>query len=1366
MTLERIAEPAGAWKAAVEVLVRAADATDALEAKKSLLFRVARMEDAEIGDRAAAEAAYRKVLELNPEDDIAQIGIEELKRASGDAEALVEILLEKVEGEQDASERASTLREIGQLYEDKLESPDNAFVAYVQALADDPRDERTAREIERLATTPERWNEAMTTLSEALEHHIEPGDKAHLYTLMGRWYADKLSRPDFAIGCYGQALGLDPQDDGAYDGIVALYEKAQSWQELVQILLRRADTTGNPARARDFRVEAADLMRRKLSDADRALEMFRAVLVDDPAHPKAAAALEEMLADRGEWKELVALVEERAKAERGEAKVAALAHIAELYEDRLDDVDQAAARYEQALVIDPRHLPSLKGLERAYAKAGKYRELRANLEAQLGVMATPRQKIGLLERIGALQEEEFVDHAKAAEAFEQIVAVELGHEAANTALERLYRHLQRFDDLADTLDRHAKATEDDKRKIDLLMQAVRVMMVEVGAPERAMQFCERVLAIEPEHTEALDQMARLQASTGDATAAVLAVERLADSEKDTKKRAELWVRAGRLLEDAGDKDRAIERYKQALDADAENATAASALRAIYTGRGDDHGAAELLLREIDVTEGSIRKASLYAELGELYQGRLEEPAKAHEAYRKALDLDPTCTPAARGLGDMAYDEGDIREAVKLYEPLLARTSEMPPPIARDVSLRTGDAFQRLGQFDKAQRAFLNAKAFAKNDRGVLERVAELTFESGEPDEAAELYRDILERFRAELSAGERGHVLYRVAEATRRAGHGEEAIPLFNEAAQLRPEDPLPFAGLAQVYEEQGKWEQVVRTVRRRMEQAEDEERFDLLVKAGDVLLEKLGDRAKASKSYVAALEIRADDRNLLTKLMGVYSESKDWSRLVEVILRIAELVDDPKQLGKYYVTAASIAHEELGRLDEAADYYQQALEHDASLERAFRGLVKAFGQKQDWQKLVDAYRQHLDRVAKTAPPERRAELWDALADVLLNRLDAKGEAAEAFEHAQQLDPDSRHRTEQLAAIYATDSKRYFQKATHAHQQLLQMSPFRIESYQALRRLYTEMKRPDEAWCTCQTLRVLSMADPEEEAFFKKHRSRTAAAAQEFFTEEIWFNHVIHPEQDPLLSGIFATIAPAVMATRSQPLASFNLDASKKRDPENDPSPMAQTLHYAAGVTQIKLPDVYHRADDAGGLSILYTDPPAVGLGQGALAGGPAQALAFVAGRHLSYFRPGHYLRHLVPTGSGLRAWLLAAIKTAVPQFPVPPDLTGSVQEHLGAFQKHILGPQLDQLHSLVQKLLAAAPELDMKRWVAAIDLTADRVGFILSNDLEITSAVIKASPEDAAAVPQKERLKELYLYSVSDAYLQLRHKLGLAIGE
>ena len=176
------------------------------------------------------------------------------------------------------------------------------------------------------------------------------------------------------------------------------------------------------------------------------------------------------------------------------------------------------------------------------------------------------------------------------------------------------------------------------------------------------------------------------------------------------------------------------------------------------------------------------------------------------------------------------------------------------------------------------------------------------------------------------------------------------------------------------------------------------------------------------------------------------------------------------------------------------------------------------------------------------------------------------------------------------------------------------------------------------------------------------------------------------------------------------------------------------------------------------------TEDPSIGLGKAALAGGPAQALAFLGGRHLSYFRNGHVTRWLVSTGSALRAWLLASIQHSQPKFPVPAALATQVSECLTVLRKRLHGREADQLHSLVQKLLSAAPELDMKRWMAAVDLTADRVGFILGNDLETASAVIKASPADASVVGQKERLKELYLYSVSESYLELRQKLGVSI--
>ncbi|MCB9601790.1 MAG: tetratricopeptide repeat protein [Sandaracinus sp.] len=1359
--VEEIVAPADAWEKAATLFTEVAEKTDDVEAKKALLFRAARVQAAEIRDREGAAKSFRAILDLDASDAIARSGLEELKRESSDHDGLAELLLERLELIEEADERARVLREIGALYEERLDDPENALVAYAQALSDDPDDEKTARAIERICGNDSaRWGTVLESLNESVQELGEDPAAVGLYVRLGRWYGDQLQRPDFALPCFGKAIELDPTCDAAYEGSIALFERAKSWPELVQVLESRAAATTNPASARDYRAQAADVVLRRLSDQDRAVSMFEAILADDPAHPTALDALATLHRQREEWAQLAELLQRRARLAQGSSKIDALLELAEIYDDRLSRTDDAIVQYEAVLAIEPRSLDSLKGLERIFARTSNYPRLLDVLHQELDLIVTPRQKVGVLEHIGAIQEEELLDGDAAIATYEQVVALDPGHEGANPALTRLYRQKGRYDDLVATLERHARASEDSLRKTELLLQAAKTLLVDVGAPDRAIAFAERVLAVSPDHAEALGLVARLRAQTGDATAAVEAVERLAEGESDPKKKAERLVEAAKMLEEAGDRDRAIERYKRALDVD-ETSGAAEALRRLYASRGDAHGAAELLLREIEVAEGKSRKAELHAELGHLYQGRLEDPTRARSAFEKALELDPTCTPAARGLGDLAFAAGDFAEAAEKYEPLLARTSQMTPENAKAVSLRCGEAFGKLGEWGKAQRAYTNAKAYAPDDRVVLERLADATYAAEEWDEAAELYRGFLADHGASLEPGDRGQCVFRQGDALRRAGELDDAKKLLLEAAELRPEDPAPLRSLRDLHATKKEWNDVVRVLRERMEHAGDDERFELLVEVGDVFLKELSDREKASKSFVAALEIIPDDRNLLTKLMGVYSETKDWSRLVEVILRIAELVDEPGQQAKYYLTAASIAKGELSRVEEAADYYAQALENDPSLEKAFTGLVACLEQAERWEDLAEAYQGQLERRAG-ASPEERAKLWDAIGAIYEEKLEDAVKATEAYEQAQELDPESRRRLEKLADIFGADPKRFFRKAVDAHAQLLKTSPYRMESYRALRELYTEAKRADESWCVCQALKSLAMAGPDEEGFFKKHRSKHPAAAQQFFDEDVWFNHVTHPDQDPLLTGIFAAITPAVIATRSQGLAAYNLSASQKRDPENDESVMVRTLHYVAGVTQIGLPDVYYLSEDGGGLSVIFADPPAVGLGKAALAGGPAQALAFVAARQLAYFRPGHYLRHLVPSGSGLRAWLLAAIKLATPQFPVPGSLRDKVDEHLAALRQHLPSSAQSEVTTLVTRLLAAAPELDMKRWVTAVDMTADRVGFVMSNDLEIAVALVKASPDDPAT--QKERLKELYLYAVSPEYLQLRQKLGITI--
>jgi len=84
-------------------------------------------------------------------------------------------------------------------------------------------------------------------------------------------------------------------------------------------------------------------------------------------------------------------------------------------------------------------------------------------------------------------------------------------------------------------------------------------------------------------------------------------------------------------------------------------------------------------------------------------------------------------------------------------------------------------------------------------------------------------------------------------------------------------------------------------------------------------------------------------------------------------------------------------------------------------------------------------------------------------------------------------------------------------------------------------------------------------------------------------------------------------------------------------------------------------------------------------------------------------------------------------------------------------------------LASAVSKLLQAGSQLDLKKWVASIDLTADRAGFLLAHDLQLATEVIRAT-EDAASIPTKERMKEIVLFSVSEDYFAIREKLGISV--
>lgn len=1369
LALEDAARDAAVAARIAETFLEAATRLPADDAKKpivkGLLFRGGRLYERFEGHQEDAERAYAALVSVDPDDHAAFARLDEVRKQLGKHDELVESLLERAERAPTPAARGELLRSIGKLYDEVIGDREQALVAATQALCADPLTAAHAAEVERLAgPSAAAWADVVAAASEATSGDLPEDAKNALFIRLGDWYENRTGRPDLALACFQAVLATDPANEEAQGGLAALYKKAQQWSELGSLLLSRGRSAADRAKGREWLCDAASILEQHLGNTAGARDLYEEVLASDPTHPRALELLARRYDESGEHAALARLLESQAELLRGEDRRKMLARIAELYEVHLGD-EEATRRYLALLDEEPTNTDALRGLDRLYSKNGRFHDLLANLEQQLKVATTPRQKVALWERMAGIYDEEFIDHERAASALEEVIDIDPTHEDALASLGRHYRATNRWEDLITLYDRQLAIVGDPARKLEIALSKARALEDPLGATERAIGAYEDARALAPEHAGVLEALVRLRETAGHEDAALAAIEALANRAETPDAKAEHLLRAARLLETRGDVDGAIERYKRALDAQPKNNAIAVALRSAYLGRGDVTAAVDLLERELQATESALTKAKLSAELATLFQ-RLKDDDKAEKAARRALEFDPTDTDALRVAADVAHGSGRFLEATALYERLAARLDTLTPQMAARVLSRYVDAAARSGATEKALAGVSTLLSSPHADAESFGLAAAVTFEYGSPAQAHQLYRDLIGRFEGTLTRSELFHATYRAGEAARRAGEYDAAVAALETATELDPTSPLPLVSLASAHEARGRWASVVETKTRHLDLAEGDERLRLLVEIGEVAASKLDDRTLATKSLVAALDERPDDRKLLARLMQLYSEDKDWQKLVDVVLKLADFVEDPKQKAKYLLTAAMVTGGEMRDYDQALAFYDRVRELDPTNVKAVDEPIDLLEEKGDYVGAVERLKEKAKAASDAQDTARMLEAFNRLWPIYRDKLGRIGHAVDALEAAQTLEPNNEERNALLAEMYGKYPEKFMDKAIQAQMAMLRQNPYRIESYKLLRRLYTDDKRADAAWCLCQALYVLKLAGPDEERFFRRMRSEDPAYAQAIMSNDDWLEYVFHADADPMLTSLFALIEPAIVATRGESFERLGYHPDYAVDPETHAAPVTQTLGYAAGVTGIPLPLIFENTNDPSGLGFLHAQVPSIVLGAAALgAQATPQALAFVVGRHLAYFRPGFYVRHLVQSGTMLRAWLFAAMRTNVPQFPVSPDIEGPVREALAALERH-LAPQLrDHLSRIVSKLIQSGAALDLKKWVQGVDLTADRIGFVLAHDLETAVEIVRASDDSSSSLPPQARLKDLVLYAISEPYFRLRERLGITIG-
>ncbi|HKY39802.1 MAG TPA: protein kinase [Polyangiaceae bacterium] len=1330
-----------------------------------LLARAARLFE-KASQHESAEKLYKGLLKMEPENRAAAKSLDKVRRELGKHEELVESLLERSESASSPSERAEHLFAIGEVYANDLDDREQALVAYAQAFCADPTRDTYAESIERLAGSRyQAWEEVLGLCLEAASEDLSTEAQQDLFSNMARWYAEQVSRPDLALPWLHKVLEIEPSHERSLESLSQIYRKAQQWAELSQILVKRADVAA-PNIARDLRAEAAEVASSKLGNPQAALELYESVVTEDPGHECAVDGMVELLKQAGDNKRALQVMSGRALALSGEERHVLLCEIAEGYEVDVDDVDAAEKSYKLVLSEDPKSNDALRGLDRIYSRQGRFQDLLSVLEREVELAVTARQKITLLERIAGVWDEEFLDHTQAAGALERVLQLDPTRSDSARELARHYRALEKFVELSELYQSQIDKSSDDELRLETALALGRVLARELSAPQRAIEAYELVLALESGHEAALDALATLRATAGDSESALNAIEALADAAKTPRERADQYLRAAVLLEEQGDLEACVAQLKRAIDACPEDGSARAKLKTKYAVMGNFSGVVELLDEELKAAKGDHQRAKLAGQIAILCQRHLQDAERASSMAQLAFHLDPTEPGALRVLGRIAYDDGRFVESAKRLEPAISVLEGMDVSEAAEVARVYIEALVKGGAAEKAMAMIEGLRRFFAEDPRAILAIAELAAKHDAPEQTYTLTQDLLKRLGPSLGLADAARAERLRGDALIGLGRHEEGIAALERALETDTRDLSPLDGIAKAQSELGRYDRALETLHRKLERSVGDDRAKLLLQIGDLAATRLRNADYAAKSYLLALSEKPNDRDILAKLMQLYGAEKDWPKLIQVITKLAEVVDEQKHKAKYLHTASMIASRELGDSALAQDLLEQSLKYDPSLVAALDEALIIRQKARDWEGVKALLKLRVTQAQQADDRELLlTTLWQ-LADVYERQLKRTEQAIAVCKSAHDIEPENTRWAERLARLYAEDAAGNFAESVPLIGEWIDRDAYQSEPYQLLRRIYTGVRHADGAWSACQALHALGRAEPDEERFYARLRNEEPLAPADRMSLADWPEYILPADHDPAVTALMGLLEPLALAARGRSIEAYGLTTEHLLSAETYPYGLVQAISAASVALGVSEPAVFQNQQDPGVIAYLTTTPASIALGAGAFTELPLVTTSYVAGRSVTYFVPGFFLRQVLSNMTALKSWVFAAIRVVKPKFPVSGDIEPLVNQASRELAITPLpGQKLEQLTDVVSKLLRSAESLDLKKWAHSVDYAADRAGLVMCQDLEHAITLIKSIPGEEGAPPVNLRVEKLITYSVSTAHLTLRERLGTGVG-
>src|SRR6185312_9350727 len=265
-------------------------------------------------------------------------------------------------------------------------------------------------------------------------------------------------------------------------------------------------------------------------------------------------------------------------------------------------------------------------------------------------------------------------------------------------------------------------------------------------------------------------------------------------------------------------------------------------------------------------------------IGNLWQLRLGDVARAIESYREALEMDPAHAETLAALGGLVRGKVEPVMAARVLEPIFDATGEY----------------------------------------GKLVEVLEVMVAHNEDPLA-----------RVEL--------LHRIARLHEQMiGNAHAAFDAYSRALRDDSGNPQTLGHIERLAEITGTWEPLATLYGTEAAKSMDVPRqVDLYTRLARVYEQELADIPHAIATLRKLLEVEFDNKPAVLALDRLYSSTGAWSELSEILRREAQLAESDAEIADLQFRLGQVLETELGDRKGAVDVYREILSAHPTHEQA-----------------------------------------------------------------------------------------------------------------------------------------------------------------------------------------------------------------------------------------------------------------------------------------------------------------------------------------------------------------------------------------------------------------------------------------------